>query len=148
MSLRIRGKETIVRFAIDGVAKTDGSWVKLKDFRITPRTELVETDYLGESETDLDSIHNGFDFSFNMDHEDAAALEFLRDLCDRSAAGQRPQQVTMTVIYNYRQRATVKAQTFQDVFLKVDDVNLGGRTEVVSTAFSGKCKKHVLVNAG
>lgn len=148
MSLRIRGKETLLRFAIDGIAKTSGSWVKVKDFTVTPRTEIVETDYLGEAETDLDIIHNGFDFSFNMDHEDAEALNFLRDLCGREGAGQRPQQVTMTVIYNYRERASVKAQTFQDVFLKVDDIKLGGRTEVVSTSFSGKCKKHVLVNAG
>lgn len=148
MSLRIRGKETIVRFAIDGIAKTSGSFVKLKDFKITPRTEIKETDYLGEQQTDLDIIHNGFDFSFTMDHEDSAALDFLKTLCDNDAAGLRPQQVTMTVIYNYRERASVKAETFQDVFLKVDDVNLGGRTEVVTTTFSGKCKKHVLVNAG
>ena len=67
MSLRTRGQEATLRVTVDGETQ-DGSWFKVKDFTATPREDIIEEDYLGELESDLDYAENDVDeIRSNMD---------------------------------------------------------------------------------
>lgn len=146
MSLKARGQDVTVQITIDGEPKK-GSWKKLKNFVATPRTEIKTQGYLGETEDDIDQQHNGFDISFEVDNTDDETLSYMAELARRERAGLRPQNVTMLVIYNYREVAKITAENYREVFVKVDDQNVGGREANVSTKFSGKCKTSSLVRA-
>lgn len=146
MSLKIRGQEVLLKLTIDGQPGT-GSWLKAKDWKVTPRTEITEQDYLGETESDLDIQHHGYDFQFSVDELDDKILRFIQTTAERESEGLRPQQITMTVINNYRESSNVVADNYYDVFMKVDDRGAGGRKEMVSATISGKCKKKNLITA-
>lgn len=147
MSARQRGQESIIRFSVDGqVAK--GSFAKITDFSAKPRTDIVEDDFLGETESDLDIQHHGWDFSFSVQNIDSATLEYLHDIISREQGRIRHPQITMTVMHLYREAgAEDKVQVFHQCFLKVDEHGFGGRKERTKTTFSGKCKTADLLNA-
>lgn len=146
MSLRVRGQEVKIKITIDG-SPMAGTWLKIKDFELTPRTEFKEEEYLGEPEEDFDIQHSGYELTFSVDNQDAQTLRYLKELADREANGLRPQQVTMTVIYNYRERSEIVADNFYDVLLIVSKHGAGGRKDYVNTGFSGRCKKKNVIAA-
>ncbi len=66
MSLRQRGQEVTLRVAVDGQVLA-GSMLKVEDFTATPRTDLNEDDFLGETESDLDIQHQfKYQYKFNI----------------------------------------------------------------------------------
>jgi hypothetical protein len=147
MSQRIRGQEVTVRVAVDGQIQ-EGSMFKVKEFTSTPRTDLVEEDYLGELESDIDIQHHGFDFSFSIDNQDQIPLELLSEIITREQTQQQHPAITMTVIYAYRETdASNRVEVYHDVFLKVADQGFSGRKDYVTTSFEGKCKKRSLLSA-
>lgn len=147
MSARIRGQEATIRMTVDGQVQR-GSFFKVTDFEVTPRTELSEIPYLGEQEDDLDIQHSGYDFSFSVDNEDEGPLEFLTTITDREAQHLAHPSITLLVIYAYRKKgARDKVEIYHDVLLKVATQGFGGRKEAVKTSFEGKCKKRSLGNA-
>jgi hypothetical protein len=140
MSLRIRGQEVTLRVAIDGVVK-EGSMFKVTDFTTTPRTDLQEADYIGESETDLDIQHHGFDFSFSVDMQDGVTIDLLDDIANRNANAETPQYVTVTVMYTMREANTSgRIVVYHDCFIKVDEEGAPGRKERIKTKFTCKAK--------
>lgn len=146
MSARIRGQEVSARFSVDGQPQT-GSWHKLTDFTVTPRAEIMETDFIGEDRSDLDFHHHGFDISFSVQNQDAKTLEFLSTLVDRQDQRSPHPNIVMTVIYSFREPGVRdKAEVYQDLFLKVDEFGFGGRKEYVTTRFSGKAKDRSLIS--
>ena len=94
MSERLRGQEITLQFFADGV-RLGGSFLKVTEFTATPRTDLNEEDYLGESATDIDTQHHGWDFSFSIHNLDAAALDFLDRLVFKELAHLPPQEMTI-----------------------------------------------------
>lgn len=147
MSLRIRGQEVTIRVAVDGEVQ-DGSFIKITDFTVTPRTDLNEESFLGELEDDLDIQHHGFDFGWTVQKEDEKALEFLSTVIDREQNQQVHPDITITVIYAFRKPgASNRAEVYHEVFLKVNEGGFGGRKEYVTTGFEGKCKKRSLLAA-
>jgi hypothetical protein len=147
MSSRIRGQEATIRVAVDGQIQA-GSFFNVKDFSQTPRSDITEMDYLGQDETDLDFQHHGFDLSFSVDNEDSLTLEFLETIVTRERAHQRHPDITVMVIYAFRERGVRnKVDVFHDVFLKVGEVGAGGRKEYISTKFEGKAKRKSLLSA-
>ncbi len=147
MSLRIRGQEITIRVAVDGQVQL-GSMVKVTEFTVTPRSDLMEESFLGELEDDLDHQHHGFDFSFTIQNEDAIALEFLSTIVEREQNAEKHPDVTITVIYNYRESGVRnRVEVYHDVFLKITETGFGGRKEYVTTGFEGKCKKRSLLSA-
>ncbi|HUS27608.1 MAG TPA: hypothetical protein VMZ53_03845 [Kofleriaceae bacterium] len=147
MSQKMRGQELTMRIAVDGVVQP-GSMFKLTDFTATPRTEIVEDDYLGEKETDLDIQHHGWDGAFNVDYEDAQAILLCEDILGRESNNEQHPRITITVIYTFRD-PTVRGKiaVYRDVFLKQDEESAGGRKEKVKGKFSFKCKSRVIMNA-
>lgn len=146
MSLKIRGQEVLLKLTIDGQPGA-GTWLKVKDWKMTPRTEITEQEYLGETESDLDIQHHGYDFQFSVDQLDDKVMRFIQTTADREAEGLRPQQITMAVIHNFRESSNVVADNYYDVFMKADEHGAGGRKEIVAATISGKCKKKVLIDA-
>lgn len=147
MSARIRGQEITVRIAVDGQVQ-EGSFFKVTEFSTTPRADITEESFLGELEDDLDFQHHGFDFSFSIQNEDARPLEFLSSLIDREQDALPHPDITITVIYNYRDsNVQDRVEVYHDVFLKVNEQSFGGRKEYVTTSFEGKAKRRSLLTA-
>ena len=147
MSQRIRGQEATLRINVDGEIQ-GGTFLKVPDFSITPRQDLVEQPFVGETEDDIDFQHHGFDFSFSCQNQDEKTLEFLNDIIEREQSQQQHPKITMVVIFAYRAGlGSNKAQVYRDVFLKVAEQGVPGRKEYVTTSFEGKCKKHSLLSA-
>ncbi len=147
MSLRIRGQEVTLRLAIDGVTQ-EGSMFKVSDFTTTVRQDLQEADYIGENETDIDVQHHGFEFSFSVDMQDATTIDLLDDITARNAAHARPQDITITVIYTFREPGkSGRLVVYHECFLKVDEEGVAGRKERVKTKFTCKAKKRETLTA-
>lgn len=141
MSARIRGQEAIVRVTVDGVPVA-GDFAKVKDLTITPRTDLTEEGYLGETFDDLDVMHHGADFSFTVDQENGESLEYLAQLVNQEEANQAPSNIIMTAILNYREAGVPSKEiVLQQAVLKVNDLSFSGRKEYISTSFEGKAKR-------
>jgi hypothetical protein len=137
---RIRGQETTVQFVVNGVLMED-SWAKVENFTLTPRADLVETDFLGETESDLDVQHHGYDFSFSIHHAEPSALDFMREVATRDRNHQLPSTINVVVTHNYRDPAlSSEILVLQSCVMKLDSHGFGGRKEYVKDAFSGKCK--------
>jgi len=147
MSQRIRGQEITLRFSVDGQTLA-GSFVKVSEFTITPRTDLNEEGFLGELEDDIDPQHHGFDFAFTIHNLDELALNFLSTIVAREQNQQAHPDITMTVFYAYRGGlGNDQVEVYHDVFLKVNEMGFGGRKEYVTTSFEGKCKKRSQLQA-
>lgn len=147
MSLRIRGQEVTMRIAIDGVTQ-EGSMFKVTDFTTTARQDLQEADYLGEDETDIDVQHHGYDLAFSVDMQDGTTIDLLEDIAARNTAKTRPQDVTVTVIYQFREPNTSgRIVVYHEAFLKVDEEGAPGRKERVKTKFTVKAKKREVLTA-
>lgn len=143
MSLRIRGQELVGRIAIDGAQQT-GSWLKIMSLTVTPRTDLQEADYLGEAETDLDVMHHGYDVTAEFDIQDAKAIDVLDDIQARNEAGAKPQDITLTVMYTFRDGVTPgRIVAYHEGVLKVDEEAASGRKERVKNKISMKFKTRV-----
>jgi len=148
MSLRIRGAEATLRITVDGESQT-GSWLKVKDFKSSARQDIVETDYLGELETDLDLQHHGFDLSFSVDIQDRKVMDFLTKVVDREAIQRAHPSITINVIYAFRgNNGEPVSETFYNVILKVNETSAGGRKDYVNTSFEGKAKKRQVLVLG
>lgn len=142
MSARIRGQEAFVSFSVAGLGLLGGSFAKVKDFTYTPRQDLVEASYIGETFDDLDIQHHGFDFSFTVDEEDSSSLDYLRQVLENEENNVAPSTVTVTVQLAYRE-AGLQASllTFSDVVMKVSEMSFSGRKDYVSTSYEGKAKR-------
>lgn len=146
MSARIRGEEVTLKVAVDGRV-LEGSMLKVKDFKVTPRTDLNEEDYLGEQESDIDIQHHGFDLSWSVDQEDSVALDFFQDIIAREQAHTAHPDITITAIYVYRITGVrPKIVTFRGCYVKQNDDNAGGRKERVTASFEAKCKRRSVIS--
>jgi hypothetical protein len=147
MSQKMRGQEVTLRIALNGVVQ-EGSMFKVTDFTATPRTDIVEDDYLGEQETDLDIQHHGFDLAWSVDYQDATAMDFFQSILTAEANQESHPNITITAIYTFREPGVrSKIEVYRNVFVKQSEQSAGGRKEKVKGKFEGKCKKRVLMNA-
>lgn len=147
MSQKMRGQEVTLRVAVNGVVQ-EGSMLKVTDFTATPRTDLVEDDYLGEQETDIDIQHHGWDLAWNVDYQDSVAMEFFEGILSNEANQEAHPKITITAIYTFREPGVRgKIEVYRNVFCKQSEQSAGGRKEKVKGKFEGKCKKRVLLNA-
>lgn len=147
MTQRIRGQEITVRLAVDGQIQT-GSFFKVSEFTATMRTDINEEPYLGELEDDLDIQHHGFDLALSIHVEDERHLDFIQEIVSREQNRQAHPDITMTVIYAFRESgATDKVVVYHDCFLKADEESMAGRKEYVSVNLTGKAKRRSTLSA-
>ena len=147
MSFRIRGQEALVQINVDGQPQV-GSFLKVRDLRITPRMDLMEESYLNEAADDLDIQHHGYDFSFTVDNIDDETLKFLDNIVLREFAHISHPNIVMSVTYSYREPGTTnRTELFMDIVMKISEQSIGGRKEYVQTSFEGKAKTKLLLTA-
>ncbi|MGZ6970965.1 MAG: hypothetical protein ACXVID_04820 [Thermoanaerobaculia bacterium] len=140
MSLRIRGQETFVQLIIDGEL-LGGSFTKCENFKVTPRADLTDTGFLGETEDEPDIMHHGYDFSFSIHEQDNAAFEVWDTIVADLAAGVALPQIDVMVVKRYRDPGVKPVTyTYQKAVLKLDSQDQGARKDYVKSSFSGKCK--------
>lgn len=141
MSSKLRGSDVTVMIAVNGKL-TGGSMLKVTDGTINHRTDLVEDDYLGELETDLDVQHHGFDISVSVHEEDDEALLAGEQIIQQEIARGRPPDVTISFVYTYREPGKrSRMVTYLGCVMKQDEEAIGGRKERVKAKFSAKCKR-------
>lgn len=140
MSQRIRGQEATIQVIVDGDLQA-GSFTKVVNFNLTPRTDLQDSAFLGETEDDIDINHHGFDFDFEIHHQDSKAFRLLQTIVGREQDHLAHPNVNVVVVIAYRS-LTEPALSFvlEKAFLKMDTYQFGGRKEYVQSKFSGKCK--------
>lgn len=140
MSQRIRGQEASLQVIIDGELQV-GSFTKVTNFNLTPRTDLVETPFLGEVEDDLDIQHHGYDFDFEIHYQDSKAFALLQKIVAREQDSLAHPNVNLVVTLTYRSLLE-PSLTFvlEKAFVKMDNLSFGGRKEYVNSKFTGKCK--------
>jgi hypothetical protein len=139
---RIRGQETTLQVSV-GNQTQEGSFSKVESFKWNPRQDLTDTDFVGETESEPDIMHHGYDLSFTIHEKENGAVDnVLLPIVAALTAGQPLPRVTLTFIKRYRDPSVpTKVLVFQNVKLKMDSQEAGGRKDYVKTQFSGKCRK-------
>lgn len=142
--LQIRGSETTLSVTIDG-QQLNGSFAKVESWKVTPRTDLIESDFIGEPLTDLDIQHHGYDISFTIRESTRDVIDTLLRIVSLASptlpgTGNSP-AITLTFVRRFRDVGQVALTTIcSGVLLKVDDEDASGRKDFVKCSFSGKCK--------
>lgn len=142
MSNRIRGQETTLQVVVDN--KTMGkSFAKVENFKWSPRQDLTDNDFLGETESEPDIMHHGYDFSFSIHEEDNSAVrDVLLAVVSTLTAGEQQPNVTLTFIKRYRDQAEgTQTLVFSKCVLKLDSQETGSRKDYMKSMFSGKCRQ-------
>lgn len=140
MSQRIRGQEVTIQVIVDGDVKK-GTFTKATNFNLTPRTDIVETPFLGEVEDDLDIQHHGYDFDFELQQLDSKAYDLLQEIVGREQDRLAHPNINIVVTMAYRSLSEPsKTFVMEQCFMKMDSLGFGGRKDYVATKFSGKCK--------
>jgi hypothetical protein len=140
MSQRIRGQEATVNIIVDGDLK-GGSFAKVTNFNLSPRTDITETPFLGEVEDDLDIQHHGHDFDFEIHQQDGKAVDVLKLIVSREENRLPHPAVNILVTLKHRDVSTPATKlVLQGCFMKADSLSIGGRKDFVTMKFSGKCK--------
>ena len=84
-SNRIRGQEATLRIMVDG-ALQGGSFIKVENFKITPKADLPDSDFLGEKESEPDVQVHGYNFSFTCHEEDSVLTDLYLEIARREPA--------------------------------------------------------------
>lgn len=142
MSNRIRGQETTLQVVVNGQIQGK-SFAKVENFKWSPRQDLTDNDFLGETESEPDVMHHGYDMSFSIHEEDNSAVEqVLLQLVATLTAGVQQPDITLTFIKRYRDPALgTKTLVFPKVVLKMDSQEAGSRKDYLKSMFSGKCRQ-------
>lgn len=142
----IRGQEVSILFAVGGVSQI-GSMLKVKNFTVTERGELVESDYVGEPVSDLDYRHDGWDMSWEIDVRDSIAMDFLTNIVARDDVGIPQPDITITVIYKFREGAGVepRMEVYYGTVMRPSETGFSGRKEYISTSWEAKAKRRRVI---
>jgi hypothetical protein len=140
MSLRIRGQEQTLQVIIEGQDQA-GTFINVRNWKATPRIDNVETDFVGQDESDLDQQYHGVDFEFTVQEEDGKARAFLADLIARQANRERPAKVTLIAHNEYRDTSEKNDNLhIYKALMKPDSFGSSGRKDYSEIPFSGKGK--------
>ena len=147
MSQRQRGQEVTTRFTVDDVPLT-GSFIKLTEFTVTPRQEIVEEEFLGELESDLDFRHDGWDLAGNMHVQDSTVLSFMDTIVTREQNQEAHPDIAITVIHRFRANLDQpRIAVYHDVFMMFDEYGFSGRKEYTVASFTAKAKRRTVLRA-
>lgn len=144
MAGRIRGQEVTVSVLVDG-APQEGSMARVQDFTVTPRQDLLEEPFLGEVADRHDIQQHGWDLSFTVPMEEANLTNLLQEIVRREELHLPHPDVTINVIYAFRNGLDATMESYYDVFLKVGDQSIGGRKEFVTVSYEAKASRRNVI---
>lgn len=140
MSQRIRGQEATVQIIVDGDLKS-GSFAKVTSFNLSSRADIVESEFLGEIEADLDIQHHGFDFDFELEQQDAKIAALRALIVERERLRLPHPDINIVVTFKYRSLTEIPAViVLEHCFVKPPGEAIGGRKEYLKNKVEGKCK--------
>jgi hypothetical protein len=136
----IRGQEVTVQMTMDG-KDLEGPSFRVLSFEVTPNDTNTETDFLGETTPDGDTLKRGFHFSMETQEGDSRAEE----IADKQQANQDaylpPPEIMFTVTKQYRTPgAGAKTYLYSEISMKKDSNGSDGK-EYVKNKYSGFAKK-------
>jgi len=137
---RIRGQETTGQLVVDGKLLL-GSFAKLENWAFKPISDIKDSDFVGEAESEFDVQHHGWEVSFTIHEQDGQAMQTYLQIVAALEAGIAMPNFNFVVIESYRD-PSVPLSTYvcQDLKLKLDEHAASGRKEYVKNSFTGKCK--------
>ena len=145
MSARIRAQETNLRITVDGKDQEGPTWLKVLKWTVTPKITNEETDFVGETEPDGDTLLRGYNFSFETQQGDKQVDMFVAGLQDNQDAFLPPPTIMMTVFKQYREPgAGAITHVYSDVSMKVDSEDGEGKS-YLTYKFSGFAKRRALL---
>jgi hypothetical protein len=143
MSARIRGPETTLRLSLDGKDQ-EGTFLKVLKWTVTPKITNEETDFIGETEPDGDTLLRGYNFSFETQELDRKADDLVAALQANQDAFLPPPTIMMTVFKQYRQpSAGAVTHIYSEISMKVDSEDAEGKS-YLTYKFSGFAKHREL----
>lgn len=138
MAERIRGKEVDIRVAVEGILRT-GLFKNCTEWEVTPRDELVETELIGQDETALDYLHNGWDLSWKTHVEDSDSIAFLDEVVDLQRQRVALPLITITFLYRFRDPSIRDRQVvYRKCKVKQDREGVSSRTDYLEVGYSAK----------
>ena len=140
MSARIRAQETTIRVSVDGKDQEGTTWLKALKWTVTPKITNEETDFVGETVPDGDTLLRGYNFSFETQQGDSKVDDFVDALQANQDAFLPPPTIIMTVFKQYREpSAGATTLVYSGVSMKVDSEDAEGKS-YVTYKFSGFAK--------
>ena len=136
----LRAKEARMQLIVGGV-RQEGSFFKIRNFSINPRSEFVHTDYTGDKRQGNNLLVHGYEFSMQFEEVNADWFDVWRAFEDWEARRATFPIVTAVITKRYpapNQRWT--ATLFDQLILKWDGNSLSGN-EQVPVDISGVCKQ-------
>lgn len=140
MSQRNRGSETTIQVIVDNDLK-GGSWAKVLDWNISPKQEVSETGFQGETEDDYDFSHHGYGFDMSLQETDQKLRDVMLDLVAReqAKAAYPDIQIVLTIKHRAGQNPT-ETLVCENVKFKFDSISSGAKKDFVNTKISGSFK--------
>lgn len=136
MAQRIRGQEIDATVVVNGVPTT--SFTDIRSFEVTPRFELLEEEYLGETSMRFDEIFNGVAFTMELHLETAGALAFIAVVKARAQRRTPGTTINVKATLNFpngqRPRVVLKDCFFSDFSL-----NFASRSDYGTLRVEGRC---------
>lgn len=145
MSQRAKGLNTSLVVVLDGKEQA-GSFTKCESFEITPDAEIKKSDFLGESTSDGDMQHHGYDFKFTIHEQDKNAIAFYSKVAAASEAGTLLPEVDVMAITQYPDPSQgVVTEVLHECVIKLDSASSSGRKEYKKNSFSGFAKRKQVI---
>lgn len=140
MSLRIRGSEQTLQIIVEGQDQ-NGTFLNVTDWKVTPKIDIVETDFCGQDETDVDIQAHGIGFSFTVQEQDSKARKLWMDLVSRQKNRERPAKCIIIVHNEYRDTSNPNDNlVISAAVMKPDEFSNSGRKEYSKVPFTGAGK--------
>lgn len=140
MSRRIRGQEQTLQVIVEGQDQV-GTFLNVEDWAITPKVDIVETDFCGQDETDLDVQYHGVGFSFTVEEQDSKVRKFFMDLIERQKNRERPSKVIIIAHNEYRDTSDANDNlVITNAVMKPDEFGNQGRKSYSKVKFTGAGK--------
>lgn len=138
---RTKGQDTSLVVVVDGQPQA-GSFSKVEQFDWKPLDEIQNTDFLGESESDFDIQHDGYEVSFTIEElENGPVDNVLLPLVAKLKAGDTLPSVTLVFVKRFRDPSLpIKTLEFQSVKLILNSQSAAARKDYVKSSFTGRCK--------
>ena len=136
MSQRIKGQEVEVLIVVNGVPQV--TIADVRSFNVTPRFEIKEEQYLGETSMRFDEIFNGVTFDMVLHFENQDVFTFVQTIKDRASRRTPGTVINVKATLNFpngqRPRIILK-----DCFFGDTPVGFGSRSDYGTFKIDGRC---------
>ncbi len=139
---RIKGQEVEVNLLVDGVPQE--SMNAVRDFTVTPRFELKEEQYLGETSMRFDELFNGVSFNMSLNFADDGVLNFMTAIKDRAQRRTPGVVVNMKATLNFP-GGTRKRVVLRDCFFGDMPIAFGSRSDYGTFSIDGRSQDIELI---